>query len=107
MAILGLEEQAGRALARAHGVIGAAIATAVSTGDATISGVVAGLHYLVTSDVDCWLKIGGAATANKDTYLPAKVPWVLMFAREQAADPAVHVIAGGAGYIYLTPMTAG
>ena len=107
MAILGLEEQAGRALARAHGVIGTAIVTAVSAADASVSGIAAGLHYLVTSDVDCWLKVGGAAVAHADTYLPAKVPVVLMFARESADDPALHVIASGAGYLYLTPMTAG
>ena len=65
--------------------------------------LIGGVQYRVVCDVDCWLKVGGAATASTDMYLVAKVPEVFCFGHQGSA-PVLHAIAGGAGKLYITPM---
>lgn len=64
---------------------------------------VGGVMYRVVCSVNCWLKVGSAATASVDMLLVANVPEVFCFGH-LGSEPVVHAIAGGAGKLYVTPM---
>jgi len=80
-------------------------------GDVVLSGIVAGGIYDFTPSVDVYLRVGGPAVSQQDTFVAAKTTRRFCFAQEDVgapdspyAVPAVHVNFSGAGFATCTQM---